>query len=203
MPPKVKIKKEDIIQATFDIVRVEGLEAVNARRIAKEMNCSVQPIFSNFSNMEELKKEVIQRAFDTYYEYITTVNDGDEEYKSVGVNLIKLAKEEPKIFQILFMSPHDTPYNTFITNNESYQYIESTIEKRFSMKMSKEAIASFHAKMWFFTHGIASLVASDTCSFTDEEISDLLSQEFMALALLEKFKNDHCLEKILVEKGEK
>lgn len=195
MPPKTRIQKEDIIQVAFDIVRAEGLEALNARRIAKELNCSVQPIFSNFSNMEELKQIVVQKAYDTYYAYITTVNENDEDYKSVGVNLIKLAKEEPKLFQILFMSPHETSYSIFITDDESYQYIESTIEKRFSMKMTKESIASFHSKMWFFTHGIASLVASKTCFFTDEEISQLLTEEFMALALLEKYKNDQSLEK--------
>ncbi|MGN1183353.1 MAG: TetR/AcrR family transcriptional regulator [Faecalibacillus sp.] len=197
MPPKARIKKEDIIKVTFEIVRKEGMEAVNARRIAKEMNCSVQPIFSNFSNMEELKKEVLQKAYDKYYEYITSSNGIDETYKSIGINLIKLAKEEPKIFQILFMSPHEVPYNTFITSNESYNFIESTIEKRFSMKMSKEDIASFHAKMWFFTHGIASLVASQTCSFTDEEISELLTQEFIALSLLEKYKRDHQIDPIV------
>lgn len=197
MPPKARIKKEDIIKVTFEIVRKEGMEAVNARRIAKEMNCSVQPIFSNFSNMEELKMEVLQKAYDKYYEYITSSNGIDETYKSIGINLIKLAKEEPKIFQILFMSPHEVPYNTFITSNESYNFIESTIEKRFSMKMSKEDIASFHAKMWFFTHGIASLVASQTCSFTDEEISELLTQEFIALSLLEKYKRDHQIDPIV------
>ena len=41
MPPKTRIQKEDIIQVAFDIVRAEGLEALNARRIAKELNLSL------------------------------------------------------------------------------------------------------------------------------------------------------------------
>ena len=55
MPPKVKITKEDIIKTAIDIVRDKGADAINARNIASVLNCSTQPIFSNFDNMEELK----------------------------------------------------------------------------------------------------------------------------------------------------
>ncbi len=40
--------------------------------------------------------------------------------------------------------------------------------------------------MWIFTHGIATLVANNTCNLTDEQISKLLSYEFQALMLLEE-----------------
>ena len=39
--------------------------------------------------------------------------------------------------------------------------------------------------MWIFTHGLATLVASK-CTFTDEEINELLTSEFKALLVLEK-----------------
>ena len=62
MPPKVKTTKEDIINAALDITRKFGLQAVNARTVAAVLNCSTQPIFSNFNAMEELHRAVIQRA---------------------------------------------------------------------------------------------------------------------------------------------
>ena len=33
MPPKVKVTKEDIINATVDIVRNSGAQAINARKM--------------------------------------------------------------------------------------------------------------------------------------------------------------------------
>ena len=51
MPPKVKITKEDIIKTSLELIKKYGVESVNARAIAKELNCSTQPIFSNFSSM--------------------------------------------------------------------------------------------------------------------------------------------------------
>lgn len=189
MPPKVKIKKEDIIQATFEIVRKEGIEAVNARRIAKELHCSVQPIFSNFSNMDDLKDKVILLAFDKYVEYITSKTDSQNQYKSIGINLIKLAKEEPNLFKLLFMHESNLSYSHFMMDNQSYHYIEETIMRY--VGMDKGNIPEFHSKMWLFTHGIATLIANNTCTFTDNEIDELLTDEFIALTLLEKFKKEN------------
>ena len=40
--------------------------------------------------------------------------------------------------------------------------------------------------MWIFTHGIATLVATKTINFSDQEIEDLLTKEFQALMSLAK-----------------
>ena len=55
MPPIRKIQKEDIVKTSLEILKTESMDSLNARRIAKELNCSVQPIFYNFENMEDLK----------------------------------------------------------------------------------------------------------------------------------------------------
>ena len=45
---------------------------------------------------------------------------------------------------------------------------------------------SFHSKMWLFTHGIATLIATSTIKFNEQEISELLSYEFKALLEMER-----------------
>lgn len=35
--------------------------------------------------------------------------------------------------------------------------------------------------MWLYTHGIAGLIVTNTVSFTDKEISSLLTEQFQAL----------------------
>lgn len=52
MPSRTKVNKEDIIIACFELVRKNGIDYLNARNIAQNLNCLVQPIFSNFKNME-------------------------------------------------------------------------------------------------------------------------------------------------------
>ena len=53
MPPKVKITKEMIIDAAFEIARSEGAENINARTISKKLGCSTQPVMYHFKTIEE------------------------------------------------------------------------------------------------------------------------------------------------------
>ncbi len=82
------------------------------------------------------------------------------------------AKEkESNLFQILFMVKSSLTPKEFVTkDNEDFK--------------------EFHVKMWIFTHGLATLVASETCDLTDEQISQLLSYGFQAFMLLEDNPNN-------------
>ena len=62
MPPKVKITKEEITAAALELLRQRGMEAINARAVAKELGCSTQPIFSNYSTMTGLFADVLAAA---------------------------------------------------------------------------------------------------------------------------------------------
>ena len=66
MPPTKKFDKETIVATAYTIVKNEGFGKVNARRIAKELGCSVQPIFHNFTSMEELNKAVYEKIYNKY-----------------------------------------------------------------------------------------------------------------------------------------
>ena len=58
MPKAMQYSKQDVVQVAYEIVKEEGLEGINARKIAKKLNSSVHPIFNHFENIEELKKAV-------------------------------------------------------------------------------------------------------------------------------------------------
>ena len=105
MPPKTKITKEDIVNAAINIVRNNGAQALNARTIANFLNCSTQPIFSNFAKMEELRISVIEKADELCQKYIQHEIDSKRYpvYKSTGMAYIRFAKEEKELFKLLYM----------------------------------------------------------------------------------------------------
>ena len=45
MPAVKKINKEDILCVCIDIIKTEGIQNLNARKIDSKLNCSTQPIF--------------------------------------------------------------------------------------------------------------------------------------------------------------
>ena len=186
MSKEIKITKDMILEAAFDIVREKGLEEVSNRSIAKRLECSIRPIYYQFNNSDELKKELYNKIEKYFYKYIMdNMIDNIPYYRQVGINYIKFAREEKNFFKILFMSKSDYLPEGFVSKSEDdFKEISKLI--KMSTKLNDDDIKSFHIKMWMFTHGIATLLATDTVLLTEEQISNLLSSQFQALMLLEE-----------------
>lgn len=190
MPTKIKISKEMILETAFEIVRKYGTEKLSNRELANKLNCSIRPIYYQFENSEELQKELYKKIERYFYNFLLdNMIEDIPKYKQVGINYIKFAKKEQKLFQTLFLNETGLTPNAFVSKNgDDYKELEKLI--KISTKLEEEDIKSFHTKMWIFCHGIATLVANDTVSLTDEQIEQLLSYQFQALMLLEENPNN-------------
>ena len=173
MPPVKKFQKEDIIQTAYEIARKEGLEDINARRIAKELSCSTQPIYQNFTTMEELKAQVVEKIYQDFLSYICRDAEEDRPYLSMGLFYIRFAQEYPNFFKILFMNDNGPSLADAIQLEEKMKIVleAGRIFSRLTEKQQKD----FHFKVWIFTHGLATLAATGTVHFTDAEIKELLA----------------------------
>lgn len=200
MSKNVTITKEMILASAFDIVREKGLEGISNRELAKKLNCSIRPIYYQFQNVEELYNELYVEIEKYFYKFLMdNMNDDMPKYKQVGINYIKFAKEEKEFFKILFMSEIDLGLNDFIAKDmEDFKELFKLI--KISTNLNDEDIESFHIKMWIFSHGLATLVASSTINISDKQLKQLLSLEFQALMLLKENPNNKWVLKNGVEK---
>ena len=178
MPPKIKITKENIVDASLELVRKNGIDAINARAIATELNCSTQPVFSNFSTMEELQEAVILAGYKIYLDYLTREAEMEKYpmYKSYGMGYIRFAKEEKELFKLLFMS-----------NRKEKERIP-TLDFDASVKMimdnngvSKEKATLMHLEIWTCVHGIGTMLATSFISLDWELISNMLTDVYQGL----------------------
>ena len=104
MPPKAKFTREQITKAALEIVREENFERLTARSLGKKMGSSACPIFTVFENMEEVQQAVLEAVKDVYKGYVEKGLSENPAFKGVGTQYILFAMNEPKLFQILFMS---------------------------------------------------------------------------------------------------
>lgn len=186
MPPRMLFKKEDVLNVAYEIVRKEGFENLNARRIAAEMNSSVHPIFKHFSDMEDLKKSIYEKIFEKYHEYMFSGENKPRPYKEMGMSYIRFARDYPEFFKIIFMNHGKiVPEDLIMSDKKLYENILKNVSGVTGIVEEAE-VKSFHLKMWIFTHGIATMLASGTCDISEEQISSILTEEFKALMLLEK-----------------
>lgn len=184
MPTNIKISKEQILDAAFNIVKKDGAEALNNRRIAKELGCSIRPIYYQFKNSDELKSELINKIRKYYFSYITdNLNENIPKFKQYGMRLVMFAKNDSNLFKLLFSKKSNLSYETFIINDD-FKKISELMKK--SAKLDDKELKNIFMLMWIFAYGISWLLANETCTFSEEQISKLLSYEFQAHMLLEE-----------------
>lgn len=179
MPKKKKFQKEEIVDAAYEIVKMHGFNQLNARKLAKKLNCSVQPIFHNFATMEELIKEVHHKIYQTYVSYMSIDLHDEKVYKKIGMSYIQFAKDFPEFFKILFMQETNQNVEYFMRTDTMYDHIIQAGQQM--THLSYEEQKKFHVKVWVFTHGIACLVATNTVQLSEQEIADLLGVTVMEM----------------------
>lgn len=186
MPPKVKITKDHIVSAAVEIVRETGADALNARTIAARLNCSTQPVFSNFATMEDLRFAVAEKAAALYENYMQQEIESGKYpvYKASGMAYIRFAKEEKEFFKLLYMcdrSDGSTPEDTTLTDKMADIIQENTGLNRTDAKL-------FHLEIWACVHGIATMFAT---GFLDLEwflVSKMLTDIYQGL--LKQYKTE-------------
>ena len=200
MSARRKIQKEDIIQESVSIVAKEGINALNARKIAKKLGCSTQPLFYIYENMDDLKKDVIDEIVKIFDREVLKSETGQLEYKDIGINYIRFAKEEHELFKIMFNRKINEGAFDFIDLTGSSSQIFETISKQTGLSL--ENAKQFHLRMWLYVNGIASLAANQTVEFNDGEIAELLKDQYVSMLLYE-VKKGNVKEEILVQLAKK
>ena len=187
MPPKTKVSQEMVMNGAMKIVRESGVEGLNVRSLAKELNCSTQPIFSRYKNVDELKTDLIKTAYDLYFSFITEdmQNSKYPPYKSMGMSYIRFAIEEKNLFKLLFMSPRKEEKD-LITND--WQLAVLLIRQ--TLGVTEEIATKIQFEMWSFVHGIAVMQATSFVELSLAEISDHMSSIYNGLKITYGVKND-------------
>ena len=179
MPPKVKITKEQILSCALAIVRKHGFSAVNARTLAKELDCSTQPIFSNYPTMDVLKEDVLAFANKTYLDYLneSISKNNYPAYKASGMAYILFAKEEKELFKLLFM--RDRTQEDQTKHTDDFEVMISMVQQ--NLGLSEEKALLFHFEMWVCVHGIATMMATSYLNIEEELVSRMLSDYYLGL----------------------
>lgn len=193
MPPQAKITREMILNTVLDITRSTGFETVNARSIASRLQCSTRPIFTCYENMDELKKEFLDFAYDFYEQYVmnykNTVNINS--VLLLPLSYIGFAQEETYLFKLLFINDMDLDMEKA---NDFYKEIDN--EKKAQTFSDAIGVELEHGKEMFldlflYTHGIAVLTATNKLSLARSDAEKMVIN--LLSVLIRKVKPDWVL----------
>ncbi|MDN6625674.1 MAG: TetR/AcrR family transcriptional regulator [Pisciglobus halotolerans] len=171
MARKKTIMKEDILDNAYEVVRTEGFEGFTARNIAKRMNCSTQPIYLEFKNMDDLKNEIVAKITDYLKQTIFAQEREDHKLLNAAFNYIDFAHDEKTFFKAIYLENR-------LDEQQMHQIAKDKLKEILadSDHHSEKELNSLFAHFWASVHGIASMTAQEVIPFDKEDNSHYLER---------------------------
>jgi len=167
MPPKVRYKKETIIDIAFEYVRKNGWTGLTARYISEKLNSSTMPIYSCFKSMRQLEDEVVKRAMDLCMEYLKTPRSGDIWIDN-GVGYVLFACKEKYLFRAAFDEEHAIlrkKYDQLMWEQIGKGLVDYPLFK----DLSDTQLYELRRGRWVLLHGLATLINTAQIAMNDDD----------------------------------
>ena len=174
MPRSAFFTKEAIAEAGLEIIRKQGVEALTARALSRQLGCSLSPIFTVFEDMDKIKAAVRQGAAALFSDYVKDILDYQPAFKEYGMRLIRFAKQEQNIFQ-LFLERGNS-----LMDNAPAMALKCLDEIKESYQLTDSQILILYRQLWAFTCGIAVLATQSPEDYPEELISGMISTQFLS-----------------------
>lgn len=166
MPPKKRIFKEDILEASIRVIRKQSASALTVRNIAAELQSSTQPIYSEFENLDCLKKELYKYASEKYLRFRFT------NYKELAIAFLTFAKKEKELFKFLYLRRRDSGEK--LPDDINYTITVELLSK--NLEMDPQRAKDMHHWMQYYCYTMGVMIATDYRDLTAEEISRELTE---------------------------
>ena len=174
MPRSAFFSKETIAAAGLEIVRRQGISALTARALGKQLGCSLSPIFTVFKDMDEIHTAVRQAAAALFADYVKDVLDYQPAFKEYGMRLIRFAKQEQNVFQ-LFLERGNS-----LMENAPEMALKRLDEIKVLYHLTDNMVLILYRQLWAFTCGVAVLAMRSPDEYPEEMISEMISTQFIS-----------------------
>lgn len=170
-----------VLQAAFDLMRREGIAALNARSLARELGTSTQPVFSQFPSMEALHEAVFLKADEYAAQYFLSLPVDRTIFERLGMAYVDLALQDPYLFRLLFFGGgySGKRMDEFVTP-ECAAHI---LEKLPDWVGQDEQTRALFTDYWLYVHGLACMLVANQLQIGRQEIAGMIGR--MAKTLME------------------
>ena len=176
MPPKQILTKDMILSAAIELTKVSGFESVNARSLAQKLGCSTRPIYSCYSNMDDLKRDAYQLAVSKLVDTGANHINSEADYIAYNMLYIQFAKNEFNLFKLIYLSNQfeSDEHDSLIEVHE----VSKVIHERLAQIYLLSPIQSLNLfkKVWYFMHGMAVMLATNSIKLEDSEIERMFKE---------------------------
>ena len=177
MARKETVTKTILLDAAYAMLMEEGIGEVTARKLAAKANCSTQPIFRIYNNMEELYVDLFAKACDNFQEYYVSFPKATVvPFVNLGLAYILYAQNYPNVFRFLFLSNERYGRSLYDMINGQTANVSKEIQSAKSQGASNAQ--DLFMKMWMFIHGAACMSLTGDYDLTEDETMAMLKDAY-------------------------
>ena len=189
MPPKVKVTKEMVAEASFALVREKGHEALNARAIAEALGCSTQPVLYNFKTVDEIRAAAYELADRFHSAYILPRETDEDPMLALGLNYVRFAHEEKNLFRFLFQTDKFGGMDVeTLMGDPNLAAVMAVMAE--GLGCGKDAAREMFLTFFCAAHGMASLLANNSMEYNEALCRKMLEGVFYGMLAAREGEND-------------
>jgi len=156
MPPQIKFTREDVLTAALDIAIGGGLNAITAQGIAAKLNSSVQPLYSSFASIQELKQALAESICKLFREYVISVYTG-EPHLDIWIGELLFAKQFKNLY-VSFQVERNSFEDLFMqVNYEEFEVFKSDLKLR---ELTHDQLHAFYRHMQIHAYGLCVMICN-------------------------------------------
>ncbi len=190
MPPKFKVTKQMVADASFEVIRASGHENLNARTIAEYLGCSTQPVLYSFKTMDEIRQAAYEIADSYHTSFIMPKETDENPMLALGLNYVRFGHEEKNLFRFLFQTDKFGGMDiAALMRDPNLSAVLEVMSKGLNNCSEEEAREMF---LTFFcvAHGLASLLANNSMEYDEKQCRNMLENVFFGMAASRKGKQN-------------
>lgn len=187
MARKKEIDKQRILDAAYKLAVRGGIESLTARNIAKAVNCSTQPIYLEFENMQDLRNQVLARISDELKSNTLQQNFTGEPLIDLDLSYLYFAKEHVDLFRAMFV---DGKFgNQMIVDTLMGLGIEKFKQQFDAEQYYDERLKHIVIANWIAATGLATLLINKMANFTQAQMVSVLKAQIHDAMLNDRLTN--------------
>ncbi len=173
--------KTDLIKAMRNLLKIEGLDGLDVRKIVKDAGCSVGTFYNHYKSLDELiiyfNGETLDILKVCIFDQISPKDSAKEVIRKICQNYITFAKDNHTEWLLLLEHPIKISLPSWYQEkiNQLFQKVSATFQP--ILRGQKADTERAVKVLWSALHGICSLTLKQKLRFAQEQDTLELCQE--------------------------
>ena len=185
MARKKEIFKQQILEVAYKMAIENGVDSLTARKVAEAADCSTQPIYLEFKNMNDLRHQVLEMIQEKLKSSVFEESFVGDPLIDLELSYIYFAAKHPELFRAMYVEGKFGSANIseFSMEIGLRKLEESYPENDFSEDKKRNIVTG----SWIIATGIGALVATGMIEINQDQMVEILSAQINDFILNDRF----------------